>query len=137
MREFPKSRPQIEHPYAGFWMPLEDEPSFVLRSLFGTKAVYLDGKMMLGFSAGEEPWRGILVCTAREHHASLLAAYPALRPHPILGKWLYLPESADSFERVAEALVRRVRGRDPRIGVVPLKRKRPRGERRGPGRSGP
>ena len=44
-------------------------------------------------------------------------------PHPVLPKWLYLPESADGFERMAEKLVQLVRRRDPRIGVAPQPKK--------------
>jgi hypothetical protein len=107
------------HRYEWLWEPLEPDPSFVLRPMFGTKAAYLDGKLVLCFSAGEEPWRGVLVCTERAHHASLLAEFPCLLPHEVLPKWLYLAESADDFERVAERLVALARRRDPRIGVAP------------------
>lgn len=113
----PKAR--IVHPYAWLWEPLEEQPTFVLRTMFGAKAVYLGGKLMLCFCAKAEPWLGVLVCTAREHHDSLTRDFPALRPHPILPKWLYLPDSVASFEAVAEKLVRLVRQRDPRIGVEP------------------
>jgi hypothetical protein len=98
--------------------------------MFGTKAAYLDGKLVLCFSAGEEPWHGVLVATDRERHAPLLAEFPALGPHPVLPKWLYLPDSSDAFERTAERLVALARQRDPRIGVVPKPRTR---KRRGPG----
>jgi hypothetical protein len=94
--------------------------------MFGTKVVYLDGRMVLCFAGKEEPWRGVLIATEREHHASLLAEFPVLAPHPILPKWLYLPESADAFERVAERLVGLASGRDPRIGIVPKPKKRKR-----------
>jgi hypothetical protein len=103
------------HPHAWLWEPLETDPTFVLAAMFGTKAVYLDGRLVLCFSPREEPWRGILVCTERGNHASL---------HPILPKWLYLPESADDFEGVAAQLVELARVRDPRIGVAPGPRKR-------------
>lgn len=115
---------RIVHRHAWLWEPLEAEPGFVLRSMFGAKAVYLDGKIVLCFSTGEEPWRGLLVPTDRAHHSALCAEFPVLRIHSILGKWLYLPESADNFERVAAALVRLVRQRDPRLGVVPPPKKR-------------
>jgi hypothetical protein len=107
------------HPHAWLWEPLEADATFVLGAMFGTKVVYLDGRLVLCFSAKAEPWRGVLVCTERENHASLLALFPSLSPHPILPKWLYLPEAADDFERVGEQLVRMARERDPRIGVVP------------------
>ena len=114
----------VVHPHRWLWEPLETEATFVLRSMFGAKAVYLHGRLVLAFIAREEPWRGVLVCTERAHHPSLLAAFPALAPHPVLPKWLYLPETADRFERIAEQLVAHARRRDPRIGIEPPPRKR-------------
>jgi hypothetical protein len=114
------------HPHQWLWETLEADPSFILRPMFGTKAVYLDGKLMLCFCAGDEPWRGVLIGTDHAHHASLRAEFPEISPHPILSKWLYLPESAGSFERAATRLVALVRRRDARIGVTPKpKKKRP------------
>jgi len=112
------------HRYQWLWEPLETDPTFVLRPMFGGKSVYLDGKLMLYFSAKTEPWQGLLVCTERDHHSTLLADFPILAPHPILPKWLYLPENADSFERTAARLVELARRRDPRIGVVPKPKKK-------------
>jgi hypothetical protein len=126
MRELPIGRLKVVHPHAWLWEPLDREPSFLLRSMFGAKAAYLDGKLMLCFLAKQEPWRGMLVCTDRSHHASLRAQFPALAPHPVLAKWLYLPEAADAFEPVAERLVRLAQNRDPRIGVTPVPKQRPR-----------
>jgi hypothetical protein len=116
------------HPYAWLWEPLEGDASFVVRPMFGTKAAYLDGRLVLCFAARKEPWHGLLVCTERAHHASLLAELPALIPHPILPKWLYLADSTDEFDRVAERLVSLARRRDPRLGIVApstKKKKRP------------
>jgi hypothetical protein len=119
------------HPYQWLWEPLEPDPTFVLRTMFGAKAVYLDGKLVLCFCAGEEPWRGVLIGTDRTRHAALRADFPEFAPHPVLSKWLYLPESADNFERAAQRLVTLVRQRDPRIGVDPRPKKR--GTARKPG----
>lgn len=126
-----KNAVRTVHPYAWLWEPLEDDPTFVLRAMFGTKAAYVAGRLALCFSAQAEPWRGVLVCTERGHHESLLREFPALAPHPILPKWLYLPDAAASFEMTAQRLVKLVRHRDPRIGVEPSarskeKRSRPR-----------
>lgn len=126
MRERPDQphRARLVHRYAWLWEPLEMDATFVLRSMFGAKAAYLDGRLMLCFTAGEEPWRGVLVCTDRVHHAALQAEFAELAPHPILPKWLYLPETADTFERTAARLVGLARRRDPRLGVVPQPKKR-------------
>ena len=112
------------HRYAFLWEELEAEASFVLRAMFGAKAAYLHGKLQLVFFAKTEPWRGVLVCTDRAAHAALVRDFPALSPHPVLAKWLYLPESSDDFERDAARLVALVLRGDPRIGVDPPARKR-------------
>jgi hypothetical protein len=112
------------HPHAWLWESVEHEPSFVLRSMFGAKAVYLHGLMMLCFCASDEPWRGILICTDRERHAALMNEFPSLTPHPVLAKWLYLPESAADFETTGTKLLRLARQRDPRVGIVPQSKKR-------------
>ncbi len=124
MRDRSLGRARSVHPHAWLWEPLEADPSFVLGAMFGTKVAYLDGRLVLCFSASKEPWRGVLVCTGRGHHAALAAQFPSLSPHPILGKWLYLPESADDFESVAQQLVALARERDPRIGVDAQARRR-------------
>lgn len=121
----PRDQRGPTHHHAWLWEPLESDPTFVLRSMFGAKAVYLDGKLMLCFIARAEPWRGLLVCTDRERHPALLADFPALAPHPVLPKWLYLPESCEEFETIAQKLVTLARRRDPRIGVVPEAKKPP------------
>lgn len=107
------------HPYAWLWEPLEADPTFVLRPMFGAKAAYLGGRLMLCFCARAEPWRGVLIGTEREHHASLQTEFPEIAAHPVLQKWLYLPEAADDFERTAARLVSLARRRDPRLGVTP------------------
>ncbi|PTX98508.1 hypothetical protein [Opitutus sp. ER46] len=117
------------HPYAWLWEPLEDEPTFVLRAMFGAKAAYVGGKLMLCFIARAEPWRGLLVCTEREHHEALRQEFPALTPHAILPKWLYLADDSDGFESTAARLVQLVRRRDPRIGVEPGTRQRAKAKR--------
>lgn len=122
-REKLSARVRQPHRHEWLWEPLEMDASFVLRAMFGAKAAYLDGKLMLCFCASEEPWRGVLVCTDRPHHPALRTEFPVLAPHPILPKWLYLSESADRFEAVATRLVALARRRDPRLGVLPKPRK--------------
>jgi hypothetical protein len=126
MREAKPGKIKSIHPHAWLWEPLQNQPSFVLRPMFGAKAVYLHGKLMLCFIAREEPWRGILVATEHQHHASLRSEFAILSPHPILPKWLYLPESVDAFEQIGERLVALAGRQDPRLGVVPPAKKRKR-----------
>ena len=91
----------------------------ILKPMFGMKALYLDGKFYFCFATKQNPWRGLLVATERTQHEALIADFPALSPHPILPKWLYLPESSGTFERDATALVRLAKKRDPRLGIIP------------------
>jgi hypothetical protein len=86
-------------------------------------AAYLDGKLYLAVADGKEPWNGLMVCVAREHHAAILSEYPQLVSHPVLGKWLYLSRSNPEFETLATELTALARKRDPRLGVEPQSRK--------------
>lgn len=113
-----------EHPLQWLAEPLLDEPTFVLKSWFGGRTLMLDGRHQLFLTTQGEPWQGVLVCTFHEHQESLRAEIPSLAPHPVLGKWLYLPEDAETFERDARRLVQLVRARDPRIGVMPSPKKK-------------
>jgi hypothetical protein len=112
------------HPLQWLWEPLEEDPGFILSPMFGGRAVYLDGRLVLFFIAKEEPWRGMLVCTDRCHHGALKMEFPVLAPHGVLPKWLYLPEKADEFEKSAAQLVELARQRDPRIGVLAKAKKK-------------
>jgi hypothetical protein len=116
-----KSKP--EHPLQWLTEPLVDEPTFLLKAWFGGRTVTLHGRHHLVLTAQGEPWQGLLVCTSHEHHESLRADFAALVPHPVLGKWLYLSEAVETFERDARRLVARVCARDPRLGILPSPKK--------------
>ncbi len=115
---------KAEHPLEWLADPLRDEPSFVLKSWFGGRTLMLHGLHTLFLTTQGEPWQGVLVCTFHEHQPSLLAEFPALRQHPVLKKWLYLPESAETFERDARRLVMLAQTRDPRVGIPPSPKKK-------------
>jgi hypothetical protein len=115
---------KAEHPLQWLADPLADEPTFVLKSWFGGRTIMLHGLHHLFLTTQGEPWQGVLVCTFHEHQPSLLAEFPSLRPHPVLKKWLYLPESSETFERDAKRLVQLVRSRDPRLGIPPSPKKK-------------
>lgn len=98
---------------------LERDPTFVHKRMFSADAAYIDGRLCLTAGDREEPWNGMLVCTSQAHHASLIEQMPALRPHPVLGKWLYLSQADPAFESIVEQVTALVLARDPRIGVEP------------------
>ncbi|AVF40791.1 hypothetical protein [Pandoraea apista] len=103
--------------------PFESEETYLSRKMFGADVAYVHGMQCLCVIDRDAPWDGLLVCTSHVHHASLIAEMPALRPHPVLGKWLYLPQGEAEFESVAQRLTAHVLAGDPRIGVEPKPRK--------------
>lgn len=110
---------------------LERDSSYIETRMFGCNAAYIDGLLCLVIADRGEPWSGLLVCTSHERHAPLIAEIPALSPHPVLGKWLYIAQDHPDFEAIAERMTALVLARDPRIGVEPKPRK-PRGSHGGP-----
>ena len=108
--------------------PLESDPGCHRRRMFGCDAAYLNDKLYLVVADKSEPWNGLLVCTSQEHHAALRTDLPALRQHPILGKWLYLSQTHPQFEHTARLLTALALERHPRLGVQSKTRRRPRKE---------
>lgn len=102
----------------------ERDPTYIRTRMFGSDAAYIDGMLCLVAADRGDPWNGLLVCTSQDRHAALIDEMPALRPHPVLGKWLYVPQNDPAFEAVAERLAALVLARDPRVGVEPKPRKR-------------
>lgn len=102
----------------------EHDPGYVLAPMFGCQAAYLDERLCLVVADRGAPWNGLLVCTSHEHHAALRAALPALRPHEVLGKWLYVAQDDPAFEETADGVVALATARDARIGVQAKGRKR-------------
>ncbi len=88
--------------------------------MFGCKGYYLYGRLVLVLAArGKEPWNGLLIPTEKKYHKPLRRDYKSLLVHPILKKWLYLPEPNEDFEEAARVLVESILANDPRIGVEP------------------
>ncbi|WP_447920355.1 hypothetical protein [Achromobacter aegrifaciens] len=104
--------------------PLERDASYLRRKMFGCDAAYLDGLLYLVVADREDPWNGLMVCTSRERQEALIAEFPGLRPHPVLPKWLYLPQSDEDFETIAVRMAALALARDPRMGVAPRPRSR-------------
>jgi hypothetical protein len=100
-----------------------DHRTFFTKSMFGALAAYLFGRQMLLLveptKSGRWHWHGVLVCTDHHHHASIQAELPALLPHPILRKWLFIDSRHDDFESTMAVVVKHVAADDPRFGVLP------------------
>lgn len=124
-----KSKVKRPHPLHWILEPVEGEPSFFQKPMFGCQAAYLYGRLVLVLAAHEEPWNGLLVCTSREFHSALMDDFPGLQPHPVLPKWLYLAQSCDGFEETAQRLALQALKNDARIGVEPGSGNRKRSKR--------
>jgi len=102
--------------------------SFFTKRMFGGLAAYLHDRLMLVLveptKTGRWRWHGVLVGTDREHHPSIRADFPALAPHRVLGKWLYIDSTDKEFEVTMEAVAKRMAANDRRFGVVPRRPKR-------------
>lgn len=102
----------------------ERDATYIRRRMFGCDAAYIDGLLCLVVADRDEPWNGLLVCTSQERHAALIEDMPALRPHPVLGKWLFVPQADPAFEGIAQRMTSLVLARDWRVGVEPKPRRR-------------
>jgi hypothetical protein len=111
---------KIKQVHALQWIaePLETHPTFFQKKMFGCEMLCLHDKQMLVLAAKDEPWNGLLVCTSREHHESLMADVPALRPHSVLGKWLYISQTHPDFEAAVDKITSLALRADERLGVV-------------------
>jgi hypothetical protein len=113
--------------------PFVEHPTFFTKGMFGGLAAYLFERQMVLLveptKSGRWNWHGVLVCTDYKHHASIQAEFPALLPHDVLGKWLFIDSAHEDFESTMEAVARQIAGNDPRFGIVP-KSPNPRGRKR-------
>ena len=108
--------------------------TFFTKRMFGGLAAYVHERQMLVLveptRTGRWKWHGVLICTDHEHQASIRADFPALVPHGVLRKWLYIDSTHRDFESTMEAVARRMAQNDRRFGIAPrsaassLRRKR-------------
>ena len=120
-----KSRPSIKKIHSLHWVfdPFENRPDFLQKRMFGCLAAYLGHKMVLVLADSEEPWNGILIPTERDFHACIQSEFQELKPHPVLGKWLYLSQADPEFEEIQTKIVRYILSEDPRFGIDPKPKK--------------
>jgi len=99
-----------------------EEPSYLQKSMFGCQACYLHGRLVLLLTSGAEPWNGVLIPTDHQFHDSIRKDFHTVKQHPVLKKWLYLPEASEDFESEAADVVEAIRMHDQRFGVEPKER---------------
>lgn len=132
MKKNPSLVGRIKQVHSLLWLfePLEARSDLIQKKMFGCQAAYLGDRLVLVLADKEEPWNGILVPTDRDFHKLIQQDFPQLKPHPILGKWLYLSQSESSFEEVATQVVTSILTNDPRIGVDPKPKSKARRKKR-------
>ncbi|HMK44841.1 MAG TPA: hypothetical protein VK445_11960 [Dissulfurispiraceae bacterium] len=105
------------HPLLWIVEPITDHMSYFDKSMFGCRAVYLHGRLMLVLASGDEPWNGLLIPTEHRFHDAIRKDFADVEQHPVLKKWLYLRQSAENFENTAADIVEAIRLNDERFGV--------------------
>jgi hypothetical protein len=107
--------------------PFENHSTFFTKRMFGGLAVYLFGRLMMILveptKTGRWTWHGVLLCTEREHHASIVKEFRYLAPHDALKKWLYVDSRHMHFEQTMERVARAIARDDKRFGIQPRPRK--------------
>ncbi len=97
--------------------------SFFTKRMFGGLAAYLHERQMLVLveptKTGRWKWHGVLICTDHEHQDSIRADCPALMPHAVLRKWLYIDSTHRDFESTMATVAKRMARNDRRFGIVP------------------
>ncbi len=108
--------------------PFEDHPTFFTKRMFGGLAAYLFGRLMLILveptKTGRWRWHGVLIGTDHERQPAIVKEFPAVGPHDVLRKWLYIDSRHDDFESTMERVAKAVARGDPRFGVLPAAGKR-------------
>ena len=106
----------------------EDHPSFFTKRMFGGLAAYLFGRMMMILveptKTGRWKWHGVLLCTEHVHRPAIVEEFPALAPHTVLKKWLYLDSRHEDFESTMEDVTKAIARDDRRFGIQPQPRKK-------------
>jgi hypothetical protein len=113
----------------------EDHRSFSTKRMFGGLAVYLFGRMMMVLvepaRTGRWKWHGVLICTEHVQQPAIIEEFPALAPHNVLRKWLYIDSRHEDFELTMERIAKAIARGDQRFGIRPHARKESAGSRSG------
>ena len=119
---FPVARRRKKFEHEWILEAFVEHPTFFTKRMFGGLAAYLFERQMLLLveptKSGRWKWHGVLVCTDYKHHASIQAEFPALTPHEVLRKWLFIDSTHEDFESTMEAVAKSVASNDPRFGVL-------------------
>jgi hypothetical protein len=111
-----------------YFSSLRETRPLTIKRMFGGLSFYQRRRMLLVLMQfpGDRRWKdrefdfdlwdGTLFPTDRKHHESLKKSFPQLIPHPVLGKWLYLPRASKSYPKVLKKIAPQVL-KDQRFGT--------------------
>ncbi len=109
----------------------------IKKHMFGEFAYYFENKLVLCLFEDAQTksyknlkfdfaiWNGCLFPCDRENHDAIFKKFPFLINHPVLPKWLYLPQQSEDFESLVEIILKEIRRRSPLFGTVPKTKKKP------------
>ncbi len=105
----------------------------VTKAMFGCTAVYLGPRIVFILrEKGADRDDGVWVATLAEHHTSLRAELPSLRSIAVFGPgetaWQIIPADDPGFEDQVLRACSMARKGDPRVGKIPAKKRKKRGE---------
>jgi hypothetical protein len=115
--------------FGHFFEVLSVHDSFYFKKFFRGLSIYYLGQAVAyisnrpgdtsfrGKNYRVEIWNGCLIPTNREHHAELLRSIKGTVVHPVIKKWLYLPQKSEHFEDSMVQLVNMIKNRSSLIGV--------------------
>ena len=122
---------QIAFDNEWIFQAFEDHPSYFTKRMFGGLATYVFGRMMMVLveptKTGRWKWHGVLICTEHVQRLAILEEFPALAPHSILKKWLYIDSRHEAFEPTMEGVAKAIARGDHRFGIHPRPRKKSEG----------
>ncbi len=105
----------------------EGHSTFVTKRMFGGLAAYVHERLMLILveptKTGRWHWHGVLIGTDQDRQPAIVKEFPALGPHGVLKKWLYIDSTDAEFEPTMERIARAVARNDSRFGVSPAVKK--------------
>jgi hypothetical protein len=105
----------------------EGHSTFVTKRMFGGLAAYVHERLMLILveptKTGRWHWHGVLIGTDQDRQPAIVKEFPALGPHGVLKKWLYIDSTHAEFEPTMERIARAVARNDSRFGVSPAVKK--------------
>jgi len=101
----------------------------IIKPMFGVQSIYLENKIYFAVRKNESKPidNGLWLATSLEHQDSLREQFPSLRDLSLykIKKWLLLPEEAEDFETSVITICELIKSGDPRIGVIPKIKKKP------------